>query len=57
MKASLLLSGGAGTYIDVGVVHVSLANLMIIATMVVVFVLAMVLPFPHSHDDGRSGDE
>lgn len=43
---------GAGTYLDWGVVHISIANLLIILAMIVVFVLALVLPFPH----GRGGD-
>jgi hypothetical protein len=39
-------------YIDVGVVHISVANLTVIVLMIVVFVLAVLLPFP-----GGSGDE
>ncbi len=35
----------AGTYLHWGVVHISLTNFLIIAAMVVVFVLALLLPF------------
>ena len=37
---------GAGYYIHWGFVQISLANLIVIALMIVVFVLAVVLPFP-----------
>jgi hypothetical protein len=50
----------AGRYLDWGVIQISLTNALIIVGMVVVFVLALVVPFPggkqsdeeHS-DDGR----
>lgn len=42
----------AGKYVDWGVLHVSVTNLAIIAAMVLVFVLALVLPFPHGKDSG-----
>ena len=35
-----------GDYVTWGVVQVSVANLVVIAAMVVVFVLALLLPFP-----------
>lgn len=38
--------GGAGYYIHWGFVQLSLANLVVIALMVAVFVLALVIPFP-----------
>ena len=48
MKA---LSAASTThFLHAGVVQISLANLIVIVAMVVVFVLALVLPFP-----GRSG--
>ena len=37
---------GAGTYLDWGVVHVSLTNAVIILLMLVVFAAALLLPFP-----------
>ena len=36
----------AGTYLHWGVISISLTNAVIIATMLVVFVLAIVVPFP-----------
>jgi hypothetical protein len=44
----------AGHYVHWGVVLISVTNLAIIAAMVVVFVLAILLPFPggRRHDSG-----
>ena len=36
-----------GHYLHWGVIQISVANLVVIVTMVVVFVLALVLPFPN----------
>jgi hypothetical protein len=36
----------AGTYLHWGVASISVANLLIIVMMVVVFVLALLIPFP-----------
>lgn len=41
---------GPGYYIHWGFVQLSLANLVVIALMLIVFVLALVLPFPGRHD-------
>ena len=41
----------AGRYLDWGVISISVTNAAIIAAMVVVFVLALVVPFPGDHDD------
>ena len=46
MVSILAAEGGAGTYLDWGVVHISLANVLVIALMVVVFVAALLIPFP-----------
>jgi hypothetical protein len=51
--AILPLAISGGDYIDWGVIHVSVTNLVIIAVMVVVFVLALLLPFPGSGEDER----
>jgi len=52
MRSTILLTDGAGRYISSGVIQISVTNLVIIAAMIVVFVLALVLPFPgrHRHD-------
>jgi len=52
--ASGLLSGRAH-YLHWGVIQLSLTNFLIILATVVVFVLALVLPFPASH--AESADE
>lgn len=36
----------AGHYLEVGFIHISVANLIVIILMVVVFMLAVLLPFP-----------
>ncbi|MDQ2749668.1 MAG: hypothetical protein ABI775_03930 [Pseudonocardiales bacterium] len=51
--ASGLLSGHAH-YVHWGVIQISLTNLLIIIFMVVVFVAALLLPFPASHGDQQS---
>lgn len=43
---------GPGHYLHWGVVQISVANLIVILTMIVVFVLALILPFPKGR--GRS---
>lgn len=45
-----------GKYVQWGVIQISVANLLIIVAMVVLFVLALVVPFPHKHPDPDSGD-
>ena len=40
----------AGKYVDWGVFHVSVTNLVIVGVMIVVFVLAILLPFPKPHE-------
>ena len=44
-------SGGAGSYVDWGVVHVSVSNLLIVILMLVTFVVAMLIPFPGSGEE------
>jgi hypothetical protein len=53
MHTLLPLAGGApvnlnnpGRYFHWGVIQISAANLIVVAIMVAVFVLAVVLPFP-----------
>ena len=47
---------GAGTFVDWGVIHVSVANIAVIGAMLLLFVLALVVPFPGHHRAGR-GDQ
>jgi phage shock protein PspC (stress-responsive transcriptional regulator) len=37
---------GVQHYFDWGVVHISIANLIVIVLMIIVFALAVLLPFP-----------
>jgi hypothetical protein len=56
MSASTVLASGAGRYLHWGVIQISLTNLIIIGLMLVVFVLAIVVPFPghrRRRDSGR----
>jgi len=53
--SSLVVAGGPGKYISWGVIQISVTNLAIIGVMVLVFILALVVPFP-THDD-ESGDQ
>ncbi len=46
MSHLLSAGGDAGRYVDWGVVHISVTNLVVIALMIVTFVLALLLPFP-----------
>ena len=44
----------SGHYLEWGVISISVTNAAIIVAMVIVFVLALVVPFPHDRaDDGR----
>ena len=43
-----------GHYLDWGVVSISVTNAAIIVAMVIVFVLALVVPFPHDRSDDSS---
>ena len=53
----LLSAASSGSYVHVGVFNLSVTNLLIIGAMVVVFVLALLLPFPGSDDlDQSRGD-
>jgi hypothetical protein len=48
-RAHGLLSGRA-YFLHWGVIQISLANFVIIVAMVAIFVLALVVPFPHGQD-------
>ena len=47
----------AGRYVHWGVIQISLTNLLIIAGMVVLFVIALLVPFPHGKQRGGTGVE
>ena len=56
MSALSIVAGAPGKYIAWGVIQISVSNLAIIGVMVLVFVLALVVPFP-THDDESGGQE
>jgi hypothetical protein len=52
-QAATLISSASGRYLSWGVIQISLTNALIVLAMVVVFVLALVLPFPRPpREDG-----
>jgi hypothetical protein len=53
-----VISSASGHYLTWGVIQISLTNALIVLAMVVVFVLALVLPFPRSPrvDGSNKGD-
>jgi len=48
--------GGTGKYVHWGFIQLSLSNLIIIGVMIVLFVAALLLPFP-GHRSNRSGQK
>lgn len=52
LLAALVHLGGTGKYINWGVLQISLANLIIIAVMILMLVVAIALPFP-KHESRR----
>ncbi len=48
--------GGTGKYVHWGFIQISLSNLIIIGVMVVLFVAALLLPFP-GHRSNRGGQK
>jgi hypothetical protein len=51
--AALVNLGGNGHYVHWGFIQISVANLVVILLMILVFVVAIVLPFPRR----KEGDE
>ena len=56
MSALSIVASGPGKYIHWGVIQISVANLAIICVMIVLFILALVVPFP-THDDQQPKQE
>ena len=46
MSSTTVLASGAGAYVHWGVIQISVTNLVIIGLMLLLFVLAILLPFP-----------
>ena len=56
MSGLSIVAEGAGRYVNWGVIQISVANLTIIIVMVLLFILALVVPFPSGHGD-KSDEE
>jgi hypothetical protein len=56
MSALSIVAGAPGTYIHWGVIQISRTNFTIICVMVLIFILAVVVPFP-AHDDQSDEQE
>ena len=56
MSGLSIVAEGAGRYVSWGVIQISVANLTIIVVMVLLFILALVVPFPSGHGD-KSDEE
>jgi hypothetical protein len=56
MSGLSIVAEGPGKYIAWGVIQISVANLAIIGAMVLLFILALVVPFP-TGDGDRSESE
>jgi hypothetical protein len=50
------VAGAPGKYIAWGVIQISVTNLTVICVMIVLFILALVVPFP-THDDEQPKQE
>lgn len=53
LLGALVNLNGSGSYVHWGFIQISVANLVVILLMVVVFVLALLLPFPRRKGDDR----
>jgi hypothetical protein len=49
------MTEGAGRYLGDGILHISIANVIIILVGVALFVAALLLPFPKGHGAGKRG--
>jgi hypothetical protein len=50
LLAALVNLGGNGRYVHWGFIQISVANLVVILLMIVVFVLAILVPFPRNKE-------
>jgi hypothetical protein len=55
MELEVVANEVGGRYVDWGVLHVSVGNLVVVLIMLAVFVLALVLPFPGEHGERPRG--
>lgn len=55
MNHTVAAATTAGRYVHWGIIQISVANLVLIALMMALFVLAVLLPFPGGHRTDRPG--
>jgi hypothetical protein len=55
MNGTNIVTQAPGRYIHWGVLQISSTNATIISVMIVLFILALVVPFPSGH--GRQGED
>jgi hypothetical protein len=55
MNVPMGVPGAEARFLEYGWLSISIPNLIMITLMIVLFVLALVLPFPTGHDE--KGDE
>ena len=53
LLGALINLNGSGRYIHWGFIQISVANFVVIILMAIVFVLAILLPFPRRKGDGQ----
>jgi hypothetical protein len=55
MDYAVSMAEGAGRYLGDGILHISIANVIIILVGVALFVAALLVPFPKGHDGTKRG--
>ncbi|WP_155892926.1 hypothetical protein [Intrasporangium chromatireducens] len=55
MQLATVVMDAGGRFIDWGVLHVSVGNLIVVLVMLVVFALVLVLPFPGEREEQPRG--
>ncbi|MGD0743500.1 MAG: hypothetical protein ABSA31_09525 [Acidimicrobiales bacterium] len=53
LAQAIINLNGPGRYVHWGFIQISVANLVVIALMIVVFVAAILVPFPRRSGGGR----
>ncbi len=55
VEYAVSMAEGAGRYLGDGILHISIANVIIILVGVGLFVAALLVPFPKGHGDAKGG--
>jgi hypothetical protein len=57
MEHAVSMAEGAGRYLGGGILHISIANVIIMLVGIALFAAALLLPFPKGHDGAKRGGE